>query len=407
MEHASLAIIKIAAFPTLTLSFIVFFLGAFLTRKVAFLRNYNIPEPVSGGLIAALIVWACVVLFEAQIIFDLSVRDELLVIFFATLGLNARFADLLAGGRLLATLLVLTILFMVLQNGVGLLGTQMFALPNAVAVLLGSASLIGGHGTAIAWGATIEAQTGFAAADEIGIATATLGLVIAALLGGPIAKFLIDRKNLKSNETGNAIVGLPYKEEGKITDSVNHVSFMRAMLAAHIAVIIGYFVNIFLSDIGLKLPLFVACLMIGILMSNTIPYIFPKLPWPARTRALAVISDYSLSVFLVMSLMSMQLWALSGLGGSLLTILILQALVATAFIILILFRFMGSDYNAAVLSAGFAGFALGATPTAIANMSSVTKRYGPAPLALIILPLVSAFFVDIANAFIIKFFVGL
>jgi ESS family glutamate:Na+ symporter len=131
------------------------------------------------------------------------------------------------------------------------------------------------------------------------------------------------------------------------------------------------------------------------------------LPWPARTRALAVISDYSLSIFLAMSLMSMQLWTLAGLGGPLIGVLVFQVTAATAFILLIIFRFMGSDYTAAVLSAGFAGFALGATPTAIANMSAVTKRYGPAPLAFIILPLVSAFFVDLANALIIRFFAAL
>lgn len=407
MEQLALDVIKIDAFPTLTLSFIVFFLGAFLTRKVAFLKNYNIPEPVLGGLVAALIVWGFVTILGKQIVFDLSVRDQLLVIFFATIGLNARFSDLLAGGKLLGILLVLTIVFMMLQNVVGLIGAQLFDLPNALGVLLGSASLIGGHGTAIAWGPTIEAQTGFAAADEIGIATATLGLVIAALLGGPIAKFLIDRKNLKSTDAGNAIVGLSYDAEDEQADTVTHVSLMRSLLAAHVAVILGYLLNIWLNNLGLKLPLFVACLMAGIVMSNTIPYLFPKLPWPAKSRALAVVADYSLSVFLVMSLMSMQLWTLSGLGASLAVVLFMQAVVTTAFIMLVLFRFMGADYTAAVLSAGFAGFALGATPTAIANMSSVTKRYGPAPLALIVLPLVSAFFVDLSNAFIIKFFVSL
>lgn len=407
MEQLALDVIKIDAFPTLTLSFIVFFLGAFLTRKVAFLKNYNIPEPVLGGLVAALIVWGFVTILGKQIVFDLSVRDQLLVIFFATIGLNARFSDLLAGGKLLGILLVLTIVFMMLQNAVGLIGAQLFDLPNALGVLLGSASLIGGHGTAIAWGPTIEAQTGFAAADEIGIATATLGLVIAALMGGPIAKFLIDRKNLKSTDAGNAIVGLSYDAEDEQADTVTHVSLMRSLLAAHVAVILGYLLNIWLNNLGLKLPLFVACLMAGIVMSNTIPYLFPKLPWPAKSRALAVVADYSLSVFLVMSLMSMQLWTLSGLGASLAVVLFMQAVVTTVFIMLVLFRFMGADYTAAVLSAGFAGFALGATPTAIANMSSVTKRYGPAPLALIVLPLVSAFFVDLSNAFIIKFFVSL
>jgi ESS family glutamate:Na+ symporter len=179
------------------------------------------------------------------------------------------------------------------------------------------------------------------------------------------------------------------------------------MLAANVAVILGYIANQGIAAMGLKLPLFVPCLLAGILMSNTIPYIFPKLPWPARTKALALLSDFCLSVFLAMSLMSMQLWTLAGLGGPIVGTLVLQVLAATAFILLVVYRFMGADYTAAVLSAGFAGFSLGATPTAIANMSAVTKRYGPAPLALIILPLVSAFFVDLANAVIIKFFASL
>ena len=174
-----------------------------------------------------------------------------------------------------------------------------------------------------------------------------------------------------------------------------------------IAIIIGYFSNEAIAAAGLKLPLFVPCLIVAILMSNTVPVIFPTLPWPARTRALAVISDYCLSIFLAMSLMSMQLWTLAGLGAPLLSVLALQVVAAAALIVLVLFRLMGSDYTAAVLSAGFAGFTLGATPTAIANMSAVTKRYGPAPLAFIVLPLVSAFFVDLANALIIRFFVAL
>jgi len=185
------------------------------------------------------------------------------------------------------------------------------------------------------------------------------------------------------------------------------VSLMRTLLAANVAIIIGYFVNEWIAGLGLKLPLFVPCLLVAIIMSNTIPVLFPNLPWPARTRALAVVSDYCLSVFLAMSLMSLQLWALAGLGGPLIGVLLLQVLCAAGFILFVFFRIVGSDYTAAVLSAGFAGFTLGATPTAIANMSSVTKHYGPAPLAFIVLPLVSAFFVDLANAFVIKFFVGL
>ena len=399
--------IEVHAFITLTLAFVVFFIGVFLTRHVAFLRDYNIPEPVAGGLFAAVFTWAFFALFGQKIIFDIDARDELLVIFFASIGLNARISDLLVGGRLLGILLVLTIVFIVVQNTVGLIGTQLFGLPAGTGVLVGSASLIGGHGTAIAWGPTIKEATGFAAAEEIGIATATLGLVCAALLGGPIAKYLIDRDKLQPAESDGPIVGLPHEAGPTTDDDIDHINLMRAMLAANVAVIIGYVANQGIAAMGLKLPLFVPCLLAGILMSNTIPFIFPKLPWPSRTKALAVLSDFCLSVFLAMSLMSMQLWTLAGLGGPIVGILILQVLAATAFILLIVYRFMGSDYTAAVLSAGFAGFSLGATPTAIANMSAVTKSYGPAPLALIILPLVSAFFVDLANAVIIRFFASL
>lgn len=389
------------------MGFIVFFLGSFLTRSVAFFRDYNIPEPVSGGLAVSVGTLVFYLLTGRQIIFDLVVRDYLLVVFFATIGLNARIADLIRGGRLLVWLLALTVGFIVLQNIVGFVGTLLFDLPTPVAVLLGSASLIGGHGTAIAWGPIIETSTGFSAAAEIGVASATLGLVCAALIGGPIAKYLIEKHGLHADEKADPIVGLDFEQEGTPEDAVDQISLMRAMLAVHIAILLGYFSNDIIGDLGLKLPLFVPCLLVGIILSNTVPYVLPRITWPARSRALAVVSDYSLSVFLAMSLMSMSLWSLADLGGPIVGVLVLQVLMSISFILFVVFRVLGRDYQAAVLCAGFAGFSLGATPTAVVNMSSVTKRYGAAPLAFIVLPLVSAFFVDLANAVIIQFFVGL
>ncbi len=407
--------IEVPDFIAVTTGIVVFFLGAFLTRHISFLRNYNIPEPVSGGLAAALVIWFVYGVMQVEVTFSMETRNLLLVIFFTTIGLNARFQDLVVGGRMLGILLVLTIGYMFFQNGVALLGTRIFGLPTEIGPLLGSASLIGGHGTAIAWGPTIEEQSGFEAAAEIGIAAATLGLVFAALIGGPIAKFLIDRNNLipaLPDDTPEGLVGgLPYENNLRgghhAEQTIDHVNIMRSMLAINVAIILGYIANLGIAKMGLKLPLFVPCLLVGIVMSNTIPLLFKGLPWPSRTRALAVISDYSLSIFLAMSLMSMQLWSLAELGGPLFVILGLQVIATVAFILFIVFKAMGKSYTAAVLSAGFAGFSLGATPTAIANMSSVTKRYGPAPLAFILLPLVSAFFVDLANAFIIRFFVSL
>jgi ESS family glutamate:Na+ symporter len=388
------------SFMSYTIGILVFFIGVSLTKKIRFLREFNIPEPVTGGLLAALFVYIVFLGTGNEIAFDLSTRDRLLVYFFTAIGLNARFSDLIEGGKPLIILLVLTLSFIVIQNIIGIGSTRFLDLPSSVGVLAGSASLIGGHGTAIAWAPDIV-KLGVPQALEIGVAAATLGLVVASLVGGPIAKFLLAKHKLSGKSSEKPSVGIEYKKAEK--ESFDHMSFMAVLLVIHTCIIIGYLANSVLTELGFKLPLFVTCLLTGIILSNTVPRVFPKLHWPARTRSLAIVSDFSLSLFLTMSLMSMQLWTIADLAGPLLIILGLQTLGAVLFIIYILFPLMGKNYQAAVLSAGFGGFALGATPTAIANMTAVTKAHGAAPTAFIILPLVGAFFVDISNAFIIKF----
>lgn len=389
-------------FLTLTLGIVVYFLGVIVTRRVAFLRNYNIPEPVTGGFLAALAIWALYGATGLAIDFEMTTRDRLLVIFFATVGINARLSDLLAGGRTLIILCVLTVIFVVLQNVVGTLGATMFGLPSSAGVVMGSISLVGGHGTTIAWAPAIAAEHGFPTAVETGTAVATMGLILASVLGGPIAKFLIERGRL-APETGTKEANVAAKAE---SEQIEKGGFMNALLVVNIAVILGYLVHGPITEMGVKLPLFVPCLIMGIVLSNTIPLLFPRLPWPARKPALALTSDYSLSAFLAMSLMSMQLWTLAEIAGPLLVVVALQTMLAVAFIVILLFPLLGRDYQAAVLSAGFTGLSLGATPTAIASMTAVTKHYGPSPNAFIILPLVSAFFVDIINVIAIKLFLS-
>ena len=390
--------VTVESFVAYTIGIVVFFVGMRLNRRVAVLRAYNIPEPVTGGLAAALVTLILYAGFGIELTFDLQTRDRLLVYFFTAIGLNARFSDLLAGGRPLVTLLVLTLGFIVVQDVVGVAGAALVGLPGEVGVLAGSAALIGGHGTAIAWAPDFAAR-GVDGALEIGVAAATLGLVVASLIGGPIAKFLIERHGLSAGEE-DAVVGIAYEDEA--SESIQHTSIMAVILTIHIAIVIGWFLNQALTEAGFKLPLFVTCLLAAIAMSNTVPHLFPRMHWPARTRSLALVSDFSLGLFLAMSLMSMQLWSIAGLAGPLLALLFFQTLAAVLFIFLILFPLMGRDYQAAVLSAGFGGFALGATPTAIANMTAVTKKHGPAPLAFIMLPLVAAFFVDITNSFVLQ-----
>jgi ESS family glutamate:Na+ symporter len=393
------------SFLAYTIGIVVFFAGWGLNQKVGFLQRYNIPEPVTGGILAALASLALKLVFDFEIEYDLATRDILLVYFFTCIGLNARFSDLRSGGRPLLILLGLTLGFIVVQNLVGIAGALVMGMPKAMGVITGSASLIGGHGTAIAWAPEIAEKHGVEGALEIGVAAATLGLVLASLLGGPISQRLLTRFNLSGDPHEKPMVGLPHENEK--TEQITHMSLLRVFLALHVSIILGYIVNQGVGGLGLKLPLFVPCLLVAIALSNTIPYLFKDMPWPARTKSLAVTSDFSLSLFITMSLMGMQLWSIAELAGPLFALLGLQVLAAVLFVRFAIFPLMGKNYFAAVLSAGFAGFSLGATPTAIANMTAVTKTHGPAPTAFIILPLVGAFFVDLTNAFVIQFFLGL
>lgn len=395
-------VIEIDSFLALTIGIIVYFVGAKLNDHINFLRNYNIPEPVVGGLIASLVALGLYFTTGQELSYDLTTRDILLVYFFTAIGINARVSDLIKGGKPLAILLVLTLVYIVIQDVAGVAAALAIGQSSAMGVLAGSASLIGGHGTAIAWAPEITERFGISNALEIGIAAATLGLVIASLLGGPIARFLMARNNITADSHANLTVGISHEREN--FEKINHTSIMAVILVLHVAIIVGYILNEALTELGFKLPLFVSCLMVAILFSNTIPKIIPRMHWPARTKALALVSDFSLGLFIAMSLMGMQLWAIADLAGPLLLILAAQAMMAAVFIVFVVFPAMGRNYLAVVVSAGFAGFSLGATPTAIANMTAVTKSHGPAPMAFLIVPLVGAFFVDITNAFVIELF---
>jgi len=394
--------VVVSGFLTVTLGFAVFLLGARINTKVEVLRRFNIPDPVTGGLLAAIVMLLVHLLFGYDLSFDLAARDVFLVLFFAGIGLNARLADLISGGKPLFLLLVLTLLAIIAQSVIGVAGAVLFGFPAKAGVLFGSASLIGGHGTAIAWAPEVADATGLAGAGELGVAVATLGLVLAALVGGPIAKYLVEKNNLTPSRPDEAhTIGLsddPQRPENKI----DHIGVMRVLLHLNLAIIAGYIANEGLEAAGVKLPLFVPCLISAILLANLRSMLFPDAEPVTRTPALAMISEFSLGAFLAMSLMSLQLWTIAELGVSIAVILTAQTLFTLVFVLFVLFPVMGRGYRAAVLAAGFGGFALGATPTAIANMTAVTKRYGPSPIAFIVLPLVSAFFVDIANAIVIQ-----
>jgi len=399
-------VLRLESFLAVTLGIIVLFVGKRINDAVGFLREFSIPEPVTGGLLFSILFGLAYAFFGTAVEFELGARDFLLVYFFTTIGINASLKDLLAGGKPLVILLAITISYMILQNLTGISVAALFDLPSAVGLLGGTVSLIGGHGTAIAWAPRIAEDHGVANAMEIGIACATFGLILASLMGGPIAKLLITRYRLEPEKVEVQDVGLSDEQR---KEGIGHLDFLDAILAIHVCIIVGWFLNGALDEAGLKLPLFVTCLFAGIILTNLVPRNLPRITgthWPARTPAVALIADMALGTFLAMSLMSMQLWTLIDLAGPIFTILAAQFAVAVAVNLFVVFPLMGRNYDAAVVSAGFGGISLGATPTAMANMAAVTQRYGASHLAFIVVPLVSAFFIDLVNALLIPFFLG-
>ena len=198
---------------TIVLAILVLFLGKFLTSKIAFLRNYNIPEPVSGGLIASIVFGIIYGIFDLQFDFALDVRDELLIVFFTTIGLSSRFSTLVKGGAQLVILLVLAVVYLALQNGTGVLVATLAGFDKLVGVIGGSVSLSGGHGTAIAWTPVFSDEYGIQFAGEIGIACATFGLILGGLLGGPLARFLVERYKLEPDSDAVQTVGIEHEHE--------------------------------------------------------------------------------------------------------------------------------------------------------------------------------------------------
>ena len=383
---------------TLIIAILVLFLGRLLNDRVRFFRDYNIPEPVTGGLLASLLVGLLYWVTEIEINFDMGNRDMLLVVFFTTIGLSSRLDVLRKGGRVLMLLLVMAVGYLLLQNLAGMALASFVGRPPALGLLAGSVSLSGGHGTAIAWAPTFAEMYNLPFAMEVGLACATFGLIFGGLAGGPIARFLMWGHKLAPAGEGDLTIGFRYKEH----EIIDVDGILRVLLVVAIAIGLGVEMNDLLEMGGLMLPDFVACLFAGIILTNTVPRVLPKYQWPTGSRSLALVSDLSLGLFLSMSLMSLQLWMLVELAGPMLILLLVQVIMIAAYTIFVVFRVLGANYEAAVMCAGYSGLALGATPTAIANMTAVTKSMGPAPRAFVVVPLVGAFFIDLANALVIN-----
>jgi ESS family glutamate:Na+ symporter len=397
----------ISAYGTIVIAIFVLYLGKLLNSKIKFLRKYNIPEPVTGGIIASLISAIVYFAFDFEIQFTLSARDGLLITFFTTIGLSAKMETLKKGGIPLLVLMVVAVGYLFLQNIVGIATISLSGLPQVVGVLGGSVSLSGGHGTVIAWAPMFVEDYNITNALEIGLACSTFGLVLGGIVGGPVAANLIKKHKLEPKIQEERTVGQGHEE----SMNVNYDNMMMAILAISFSMGLGILIGEGLDQINASLPPFVCALFGGIIYTNIAPLFSKKInnkyTYKVDNPSTALISDVSLGLFLAMSLMSLQLWTLIELAGPIFILLIAQLIFIVLYVVFVVFRVMGKDYDAAVIAGGYLGLGLGATPTAIANMTAITKRFGGSAKAFLIVPLVGAFFIDITNALVIKFFLGL
>ncbi|PWK39642.1 sodium/glutamate symporter [Pseudomonas sp. B21-040] len=390
-----------------TLAILLLFLGKTLVQRSTLLRQYCIPESVVGGFVCAAVTSLLYFGLKIQIEFDLQVRDTLLLYFFAGIGLKSDMRQLLKGGRPLLVLLLLAGVFIVLQNALGMGVAEAFGLDPKAGLMVGSISLTGGAGTTLAWAPLFIEKLGISNAHELGMASNTVGLIAACVIGGPIANRLISRYRLKTSGDATLEVGILEQQPSK---GLDYYDVLWAWMWLNLTLMLGYGLNLLLENAGITLPKFVSCLFAGIVIHHIVLAVVGDQrlkTWSGASLGLALISDICLGMFLTMALMGLQLWQLSGALMFILCALTLQILLTVLYTYFVVFRFMGRNYEASVIASGFGGIALGSTATAIVNMTTVTQKYGAAHQAFLIVPLVCGFFIDLVNAVIIGLFSGI
>ncbi len=403
--------LSFSAYYTLIFAVLVLLLGKLLTRHIRFLRDFNIPEPVSGGLVVAAIIFALHQATGLTLAFATGMQTTFMLVFFSSIGLSANFAKLHEGGMGLVVFLGVIVAFIFVQNGVGVGLATLLGLDPLIGLVAGSITLLGGHGTAGAWGSVLENQYGLSGATALGIACATFGLVIGGLLGGPLAKRLITRHQLaQPRSLAHPAASASEGQEPANFETPNTAPRLITAEAAieTLALFAGClafaeFMTSATQGTKLQLPTFVWALGGGVVIRNVLDYGFG---FKVFDRAIDVFGNAGLSIYLAIALLSLKLWELADLAGPLMLILAVQTVALALFAVFITFRTMGRNYDAAVLAAGHCGFGMGATPTAVANMQAITSQYGPSHKAFLIVPLVGAFFIDIINAFVLQLMIA-
>src|SRR6478752_5806056 len=382
--------IALAALPSLLAACIALLIGSVLTDRVSVLARFSIPTPIVGGLLMAMAMLLLQLAAGLHFTLETSTKSTLLLIFFASIGLTADLSLLRRGGPRLMRFLLALFPFLVVQNVLGILLAKLLGLHAVLGLVAGSVTLIGGHGTGSAYAERFAADYGILGVMGLTMTSATIGLVIGGVIGGPVAGSLMSR--LKGgvptvSTASGGVVGGPEKTP------VTTRTLTIALSAALSAVIAGEAFAGLLEGLAITIPSFLWCLLIGLVLRNGLAAVGLRLPDAPAELA----GSFCLSLFLVWTMMTLDLASVVSLAGPLLIILAGQAILVGVWARRVVFPLAGRDFEAAVSAGAFCGFAMGATATAIANMQAVTRRYGPAPESFVVVPIVGAFFVDLMN----------
>ena len=387
-------------YQTLAMAVLVLMLGKFLRSRVQVLERFCIPAPVIGGVLFAIFTCVCYVLGLAEFRFDDTLKEVCMVFFFTSVGFQANLKVLRSGGKAMFVFLALVIALIVGQNFLAVGLARLLGVSPLIGLCTGSIPMVGGHGTAGAFGPVLEGF-GITGATTLCTAAATYGLIAGSMIGGPIGRMLIEKHDLLKTvvpEDDSLLVEEEIKHE-------RHASmYPSAVFQLILAIGIGTLISQLLSLTGMTFPIYIGAMIAAACIRNIGEYSGRFTTYMGEIND---IGGISLSLFLGMAMITLKLWQLASLAGPLVVLLAGQTVLIALYVILVVFNVMGRDYDAAVIVSGLCGFGMGATPNAMANMQAVCDRYAPSVKAYLLIPLVGSLFADFINSLVITMFINL
>lgn len=393
-------IIHLDMYQTLAIAVVVLMLGQFLKMKINFLEKFCVPAPVVGGLICAIFTCVCYVIGIAEFDFDDTLREVCMVFFFTSVGFQANLKVLKKGGKSLIVFVLLVVVLIFAQNFLAVGVASVLGLNKLIGMCTGSIPMVGGHGTAGAFGPVLE-DFNISGATTICTAAATFGLVAGSLIGGPIGRKLIEKKNLLSTV-------VPEDDSLLVEDEKKHERhtnmYAIAVFQLIIAVGIGTIFSKLLTLTGMTFPVYIGAMIAAALIRNIDEYTGK---FNIHMGEINDVGGISLSLFLGIAMITLKLWQLSDLALPLVVLLMIQVVLIYVFARYVVFNIMGRDYDAAILAAGTCGFGMGATPNAMANMQVLCEKYAPSVKAYLLIPLIGSLFADFINSLVITLFINI